>query len=402
MLCACGLDKNGLFELAAEAPDPAGSTGDVEFVGVLAPEAGGDSEVDAKDAWVMPVDGTTRQAEAAPMEAASDAKGSDQPVVVGDGFAGDGFVDDGFVNDGFVGDGFVGDGFVGDGFVGDGFVMPSSLPIVYDGGYIVDPQFSDSDWTAFCIALVACGQMPSISACVALLRQPSAPDALIPPPHLVNSVNNAGSDCMSIGQLLGDGSTCPTTTEETCAGSSLVTCRWGFRMTVDCSPLGMVCSMGNGNAGCGFGDCSPTQEGKAYCVGPSELVECNRGRYSPIQSCQTFGGSCGGPAETASCVGTGGSGCSGSAVCNGTSIVECLGGLLGSVDCSTLYGSSFTCILGSTGNPACAAGTACDPTTNVDTCVGNKVSFCNAGAKASYDCSGSGWAAGCRGGHCAP
>jgi hypothetical protein len=364
-LCACGLDRNGLLDLDGGAIGRPATNG-----GVVDGSAGERGDlIDPGDASTAPDDSATTQADGTAVgpdiDALAEATASADSA--------------------------------------DTAIDSAPLLIVWDGGPIVNPQFSDADWVSFCVALSACGQMPSISACVALLHQPSSPDALVPAPNLVLSISNAGADCARIGQLLGDGSTCPTATADTCSGNSLVTCLWGFQMTMDCGPLGMVCSMGSGSAGCGFGDCAAAQEGKTYCVGSSELAQCTHGRYSPLLSCQTFGAKCVGPAQTALCQGTGGSGCNGGPSCNGTSIVECLGGLLGSADCAALYGSAFQCVPGNAGVPVCAAGTACDPASNVDTCMGkNQASFCNAGATANYDCKSSGWKGGCTAGRCTP
>ena len=242
-----------------------------------------------------------------------------------------------------------------------------------------------------------------MSGCSQLLGQPASPDVIVPSFTLINAIMNAGGDCTRIRQTLGDGTPCSSGVADTCSGNSLVTCRWGFRLTADCGDFGMTCSSGNGNAGCGFGDCSTSQEGKTYCVGPSQVVQCNRCRYRPFLDCQTFGASCIGPDETASCQGTAGPGCSGAPVCKGASIVECMDGYLGGANCGALYGSGFTCLSNDGGDPICAAGTACDPATNTDACMGNnQLTFCNAGAIANYDCKGTGWMGGCVAGHCAP
>ena len=209
-----------------------------------------------------------------------------------------------------------------------------------------------------------------------LLGQPASPDVIVPSFTMINAIMNAGSDCTRIRQVLGDGTTCSSGVADTCSGNSLVTCRWGFRLTADCGDFGMTCSSGNGNAGCGFGDCSTSQEGKTYCVGPD---------------------------ETSSCQGTAGPGCSGAPVCKGASIVDCMDGFLASANCGALCGSGFTCLSNDAGVPVCASGTACDPATNTDACMGNnQIEFCNAGAIANYDCKGAGWMGGCVAGHCAP
>jgi hypothetical protein len=277
------------------------------------------------------------------------------------------------------------------------------LPLVWDGGMVVDPQFDDGDWVSFCVALVACGEMPGVSSCVALLSQPSSGDALIPTPDMVADVNNVAPDCEQVARALGGGQSCLVTTADSCDGNSLVTCRWGFAMKIDCGDLGLVCSSGNGNAGCGFGDCAPSQEGETYCIGSNYLARCASGRYEPALDCQTFGGMCVGLPGTAQCQGTGGPMCTGGATCSGTSIVQCMDGLLGSLDCSQAYDPTFSCFVDDAGAPVCAASQSCDPSLATDTCsrAMTKVRFCNEGVDDTYDCIGNGYS-GCDGGKCFP
>jgi len=275
------------------------------------------------------------------------------------------------------------------------------LPIVWDGGSIADPQFYDGDWVNFCVALVACGAMPNVSACVGLLHQPSSLDALIPSLDIVDAVDNVQPNCRQVKRALGGGVACASVTADTCAGDSLTTCRFGFTMTIDCGALGMVCSNGSGNAGCGFGDCAASQEGETYCVGPNNLAKCTAGRYEPLLDCQTFGGKCIGPAGGAQCQGTGGMACHGGASCAGNSLVECLGGLPGSIDCTARYDPSFTCLVDDAGLPRCARGTSCDPSVAVDTCLQTQLTFCNAGTSDTFDCAVNGYS-GCDGGKCFP
>jgi hypothetical protein len=274
-------------------------------------------------------------------------------------------------------------------------------PILWNGGAIADPLFVQNDWVNFCVTLVACGEMPSISACIALQHQPSSPDALIPPyDPIVHGVNTASPNCGQVATVLGDGSMCPRTSADACSGNSLVTCRWGFKMTIDCGRLGMVCSNGNGNAGCGFGDCAGWQEGSTFCAGPY-VVQCKSGRYIPLQDCQTFGATCVGPDGIAQCRGNG-MRCMGGPTCGGASIVACMQGHTASADCSALYDPSFACVMGNGAVPTCAAGQACDPASYVDMCGGgNQVDICNAGATLKYNCRVNSWGA-CASGHCVP
>jgi hypothetical protein len=368
-LCACGLDKNGLLDVeggigraSGDGAEP-GETGSGDGVAGRAADARDESPAPPRDAAIAQSDGSAEGTTKTSNDAATPT----------------------------------------DAATGDGPEGGSPLPIVYNGGAIVDPKFNEAEWTSLCVALTGCGLVPSMSGCAQLLGQPASPDVTVPSFTMINAIMNAGSDCTLIRQILGDGTTCSRGIADTCSGNSLVTCRWGFRLTADCGEFGMTCSSGGGNAGCGFGDCSRSQEGKTYCVGPSQLVECYRGRYRPFLDCQTFGARCVGPDETSSCKGTAGPGCSGAPVCEGPTIVECMDGLLAGAHCDALYGSGFTCLSNDAGVPICAAGTACDPAANTDACTGNdQVTFCNAGAIANYDCKGAGWMGGCVAGRCAP
>jgi hypothetical protein len=374
MLCACGLDKIGLLGVeggiagltGVDAEPVESGSGDSAAVG--AGDASDESSARLIDAPTAQFDGSVEGTTIA----SNDAAMNDAAIPT-------------------------------DAAAGAGSEGGPPLPIVYNGGAIVDPKFNEAEWTSFCVALTACGLVPSMSGCVQGLGQPASPDVMVPSFTMINAIMNAGSDCTRIRQILGDGTGCFSGVADTCSGNSLVTCRWGFRLTADCGDFGMTCSSGNGNAGCGFGDCSMSQEGKTYCAGPSQLVQCNRGRYRPFLDCQTFGAMCVGPDETSSCQGTAGPGCSGAPVCKGASIVVCMDGLLAGANCGALYGSGFTCLSNDAGVPICAAGTSCDAATNTDVCLGNnQLTFCSAGAIANYDCKATGWMGGCVAGHCAP
>ena len=389
-LCACGLDKNGLLDTEggigmrggidaepAETDSGEGKrsgTGGAEGRDVHGADSGG-----ARDA--------SHESAAPPRDAATAQ--SDGPVEGTTTTSNDAAVHDAATP--------------ADAATGEVHEAGPPLPIVYNGGEIVDPKFNEAEWSSLCVALTACGLVQSMSGCAQRLGQPASPDVLVPSFTMINAIMNAGSDCMRIHEILGDGAPCSAGVADTCSGNSLVTCRWGFRLTADCGDFGMTCSSGSGNAGCGFGDCSGSQEGKTYCVGPSQLVQCNRGRYRPFLDCQTFGANCVGPDETASCQGTAGPGCSGAPVCKGPMIVECMDGYLAGANCDALYGAGFTCLSNDAGVPICASGTACDPATYGDACMGgNQISFCNAGAITSYDCTRMGWTGGCVAGRCVP
>jgi hypothetical protein len=389
VLCACGVDTNGLLDVVDGAEE--GAKVDVSAADVATSgDAGASTDVRPVIDQASPdvaMGGPDAPSDAQAGEAGDAGADTDARIVA----PSDGQVD--APDDG-----------QGDGSTDAPNVPPDAAPwpIVWDGGALAGPQPFDSDWILFCSTLAACGQMPSVSACMSHLPQPSSPDALIPPFSAIASVDTASPNCASVGAALGDGSACPSTTSDVCAGNSLVTCRWGFKMTVDCGRLGMVCSNGSGNAGCGFGDCSAAQEGATYCVGSDYVTQCTSGRYRPLLDCHTLGATCIGPAGTAQCRGAGAMGCSGGSSCSGTSIIECLGGATATVDCVALYDPSFTCVANNTPSPICAAGSSCDPGTYIDTCSGmNQVSYCNAGIAATYNCRANGWTR-CITAHCAP
>jgi hypothetical protein len=274
-------------------------------------------------------------------------------------------------------------------------------PLDYDGGIIADPTFFDDEWVTFCAALVGCGEVPSLTGCVALLKQPTAPEALIPPESFITAAGNVAPDCQAVRDALGDG--LPCSAPDTCSGGSLVTCRWGFRMTIPCGPLGLVCSGGAGNAGCGFGDCNAADEGKTYCAG-TYVTTCQRGRYVPTLDCNAFGASCAGAAGSAACAAQGGMPCTtGTTKCDNGAFVVCMAGRPGSIDCPDSFDVGFSCFTDVQGTPFCALGTSCDPGTTVDICnPDGTISFCNAGMPDTYGCTGANLWSGCSNGACVP
>jgi hypothetical protein len=255
----------------------------------------------------------------------------------------------------------------------------SPAPLLYDGGAIADPTFANGDWVKFCVGVTACFQAGSISRCMAALSPPGSATPVFPTPDMIACVGNQGPDCTAVAACLGAGAKCnPQTTADTCSGSSWVTCRFGVKIVVDCAGLGLVCSPGAGNAGCGFGDCYAWQQGQRLCAG-QYVVECNHGRYEPRLDCQLFGLSCGGaPGQ-----------------CQGD-VSSCT-----NLDCAQLYqNGGFQCSVGGAG-PYCSLGNQCVGT-QMDTCdpAGHQAQFCNAGVPAQYDCHGAKWANDCQNGRC--
>jgi hypothetical protein len=255
-------------------------------------------------------------------------------------------------------------------------------PLLYDGSYVAGPAFADSYWVGFCVGVTGCFNVGTISACLGHMPQPLDSNALIPPQSMLACVDNAGKDCGSVYICLGGGSApCDSNTRpDSCSGNVFNTCLAGVPIAVDCGRLGLVCSEGAGNAGCGFGDCYAWQEGQTVCAGSNYLVECHNGRYRPLLDCQVLGLTCGGsPAQ-----------------CQNLSF-GCAG-----VQCQQLFGSgSFQCSVDANGMPRCTLDTACTAA-QADTCdsTGVYTQFCNDGMSFSYNCQAAHWR-GCNNGLCA-
>jgi hypothetical protein len=256
----------------------------------------------------------------------------------------------------------------------------SPAPLAYDGGALADPDLGDLDWIDFCVGVTGCFPAGSVSGCLGHMRQPGDTGALFPTPDMLSCVKNAGHDCTAIAACIGAGGPCnPQSSHDSCNGNLWMTCQYGGELAIDCSTLGLVCSLGANNAGCGFGDCYAWQQGDRYCAG-QYVVECNKGRYEPYRDCQTFGLACGG--SPGQCQGD-------TSTCN-------------SVNCAQLTGyGSFQCSIGPGGTPICTAGNQCNALQQ-DTCdpSGHVVRFCNAGVPSTVDCHAAGWNNDCQGGVC--
>jgi len=392
---ACGLDRGGLLSDA----DP----------GSGFPEAGGSGDGGTGDATTGDEGGPSLDATVEGGAARDGGADGTRDAPVEARLGADGAVDGSVLDASDAGADGPGDAPAPSDSAAEAAPDAAPLPLRWDGGAVADPVFVLREWEDFCAALVACGELPSMSACMALQAQPSSPDALIPPPSLVNAVNAAVPDCGGVARALGDGSACSSSVADRCAGGSLVTCRWGFQMTIDCGANGMVCSDGStggggaGGATCGFGDCAPSQEGLTYCA-DLWMVRCTNGRLVPALDCGTYGVPCVGPAGSGVCQGGNRPACLPTPdTCSGSSVVSCLGGRVAGLDCSNVYDPSFTCVAPASGPVFCAAGTACDAT-HVDTCTGSKgdrVDYCAGGAEGVYACRNAGYS-GCHLGVCTP
>ena len=275
-------------------------------------------------------------------------------------------------------------------------------PLAYDGGVVADPTFFDDEWVTFCAALVGCGELPSLSGCVALLKQPTVPDLLIPPDSMVTGVGDIAPDCQAVRDMLGDG--LPCTAPDTCSG--------GLPRHV---PLGLphdhpvraarprVLEQGSGNAGCGFGDCDASQEGQTYCAG-TYVTTCTGGRYVPSLDCNVFGATCAGVAGSAACAAQEGAPARRArraATAPGWSSAWAGGRAPSTAATATTRASP--CFTDVQGTPTCALGASCDPATTVDTCnPDGTISFCNAGVPDLYGCTGANLWSGCSAGACTP
>jgi hypothetical protein len=260
-------------------------------------------------------------------------------------------------------------------------VDAAPAPLSYDGATIADPDFAGNNWLGFCIGVASCYQGATVSACIGNQPQPFDPKTPIPQ-SMLTCVQYAGSDCAAVFSCVQGGSTaCNSTTRpDSCKGNVFNTCLAGAPLAIDCGPLGMVCSEGAGNPGCGFGDCYAWQEGQTVCAA-QYVVECHNGRYQPHLDCQMLGLTCGGsPAQCQNLT----PGCAG-------------------VNCTNIFGSSVTyqCMLDGNGVPECVLGTECTPS-HTDTCdsSGMFVKYCDDGTTSYlYNCPSAHWA-GCNNGLC--
>jgi hypothetical protein len=159
-------------------------------------------------------------------------------------------------------------------------------------------------------------------------------------------------DCMTYGELCVSNmgaiscglGTCNVPTAPTCAGTALQTCDMnGILHQLDCAIFDSVC----------------VTTGIAHCRGKG--AACTTMITDPFRGIR----------------------------CDGTKLVRCLDGQEAPFDCA---GMQTGCFANAKGNPFdCALGNECNPMTFSSTCAGSKLSFCNNGKLATYDCAAVGY-----------
>jgi hypothetical protein len=256
-----------------------------------------------------------------------------------------------------------------------------------------------------CVTSAACGLLDGVSLCtsgVAGVNNDRIAVGARTSAATVNCLAAAGTDCVAARKCLDGGATpspCTVGSAPSCAGNQLVRCSqeagtggMGGTTEFDCAGAGLVCVTGtNGVVDCGIGSCSGLS---ANCVG-DKLQYCATGIVRELD--------CG--EAKATCVSTGVPHCRGTGApcsqtsldpldppalrCDGTRVVTCVDGQEASFDCATLQ-------LGCYANVnrkafGCALGNQCDPTSFSDTCAGLKLSYCDDGVPATFDCGAAGF-----------
>jgi hypothetical protein len=207
----------------------------------------------------------------------------------------------------------------------------------------------------------------------------------------------AAGDCAGVlscfGFRIGD-ATCPT--DDTCLdGDTLSTCRGLVPFEIDCAAWdgngGPLCVTGDGDAGCGVGECAEIGE---TCDG-SERQDCEDGILA-VSDCDRFGLDCALVGEDAECWSVTGDSCSGPDRCEGSVAIHCEGEVQTETDCSGRVAGA-SCFLGGgsgTGDAYCGFGDECDPDLSepVETCEGDSLRYCLLGAWVTVDCTELGFA----------
>jgi hypothetical protein len=262
---------------------------------------------------------------------------------------------------------------------------------------------------AACATATACGIIAGgISACTSgALRtnDPSVAAALHISTSTVSCIAAAGSSCDAARKCL-DGGMTPspcTGTSGSCTGTVLTTCSTnagvgGNKGTAqfNCGDVGLMCVVANGNADCGSGSCAGLT---MSCVG-NKVQSCANSIIREVD-CTRYGATCvAGALGGAHCRGTGAS-CTGGIGggvgtgtplrCDGSVLVTCLDSQEARTDCAATQQQCLPVQRNGTTTFACVLGSACDPNAFSATCAGNKLSYCNDGALATYDCGANGF-----------
>lgn len=282
-----------------------------------------------------------------------------------------------------------------------------------------DDSVTGSSGAAGCASITACKiETISLSACTPYAvstNNATLAAALKVTPSTVNCLAAAGSNCNNARKCLDAGMTpsACTGTSSSCTGTVLGGCATnagtgGNKGTTqfDCAAVSEMCVVNGAAADCGYGSCAAGTA--SSCVG-SKVQTCNAGILQQTD-CAQIGATCVvGTLGNAHCRGTGAS-CTGGITtnatgtplrCDGTTLVTCLDSQEAKFDCAA---DNQQCLSAVGGQPfGCALGNACDSATFAHTCSGNKLTFCNDGLMATFDCGAAGYS-GCdpNAGTCVP
>ena len=282
-------------------------------------------------------------------------------------------------------------------FTGDFAPKPPDMTITVDAGP-PPTVISHATWSSFCQVFAACGLLgANVSACVNY--PPPLGSLPLEPASVLTCISAAGSDCAGVNQCFANGSTSTAcngdTFVPTCAGNVYQACLGpgtSSKYDVDCAKLGMTCVVPTKSSPlqffCGFGACDPNVV-LDYCVSNFD-TKCVNGDLSPIEDCRVFDNEVCGllPGGQSACMGTGPA-CT-MDTCSGTTLVSCKHGKQATYDCSKIGLTCVAPIVNGVATPTCAKGIVCDASFK-ELCVGNVLTYCDAGIVATFDCAANGW-----------
>ncbi|MBW2704309.1 MAG: hypothetical protein JRF33_26110 [Deltaproteobacteria bacterium] len=168
-----------------------------------------------------------------------------------------------------------------------------------------------------------------------------------------------------------------------CDDSRFVNCNEDPPFVIDCAESGLEC-IELEFAGCGIAECDPLVTESA-CDGDM-IVECASGILSSFSCPSYLGLTCLEVDGAPTCVGGSGEVCGAEHQdrCEGSTMVTCRFGWIGSVDCGSLHPQA-TCRM-EEGMPACRPkSSGCDYTLP-ETCLDGVITYCDMGQIATLDC----------------
>ncbi len=280
-----------------------------------------------------------------------------------------------------------------------------------------DSSVSASAGAAACVTATACGIVAGgVSNCTANVLNTNNPlfaGAVHFSTKTVNCIAAAGSNCDNAKKCLNAGQTPASCTNASaaCDGTVLDSCQdegsGNVTTKFDCSDIAEMCVVNGGTADCGFGTCTGAA---SMCVG-TRWQQCQNGVLRQAD-CADFGANCVvGALANAHCRGNGptcqstliGADAIGNPLrCDGSVLVRCADSQESRYDCAS---QNEKCVANVNGASfGCALGNSCTPSTFSATCAGSKLTYCDNGVIATFNCSSTGFS-GCtpdNGGQCTP